>query len=192
MKKILIFNGHPNKDGFCNDIAIRYRNGALSTGAQCEIINIIDLNFDPVLKFGYGKETELEPDLVTVQLKIKEADHLVFVYPNWWATFPALLKGFIDRVFLPGFAFKYRENSPMWDKLLKGKSARMIVTMDSPKWYYYLFLHNAGHNAMKKGILEFCGISPVRISSFNQMRTAGEQKRQKWLAEVEELGARQI
>jgi putative NADPH-quinone reductase len=192
MKKILILNGHPNKEGFCNELAIRYQKGAESTGAECRTINIIDLEFDPVLKFGFDKETELEPDLVTVQKEIKASDHLVFVYPNWWATFPALLKGFIDRVFLPGFAFKYRENSPMWDKLLSGKSARMIVTMDSPKWYYSLILRNAGHNAMKKGILEFCGIKPVKITCFSQMRSANSQKRQKWLNEVEELGKKQV
>lgn len=192
MKKILILNGHPNKEGFCHELAKHYKIGAESSGAECKLVNITDLKFDPVLRFGYTKETELEPDLVSIQNDISNADHLVFVYPNWWATFPALLKGFIDRVFLPGFAFKYRENSPFWDKLLTGKSARMIVTMDSPKWYYSLFLRNAGHNAMKKGVLEFCGIKPVKITCFSQMRTANSQKRQKWLDEVEELGKKQV
>lgn len=192
MKKILILNGHPGKEGFCYELAKRYKKGAEASGSDVTLINLIDLEFDPVLKFGFGKETELEADLVYVQEEIKAAEHLVFVYPNWWATFPALLKGFIDRVFLPGFAFKYRENSPMWDKLLSGKSARMIVTMDSPKWYYSLILRNAGHNAMKKGILEFCGIKPVKITCFSQMRSANSQKRQKWLDEVEELGKKQV
>jgi len=137
---------------------------------------------------GYRKRTELEPDLLMMQEEIKKADHLVLVYPTWWATYPALLKGFIDRVFLPGFSFKYRENSPLWDKLLTGKTARMIVTMDSPKWYYALFMKNAGHRSMKKGILEFCGIKPVKITSFSQLKSSTEASRKAWLTQVEKLG----
>ena len=89
---------------------------------------------------------------------------------------------------MTGFAFKYRENSPFWDKLLAGKTAKLLVTMDMPKWYYYLININAGHNAMKIGVLEFCGIKPVKITSFASVKSSDEVKRKKWLAEVEELG----
>ena len=82
-------------------------------------------------------------------------------------------------------------NSPFWDKLLIGKTARLIVTMDTPKWYYFLMNKNAGHNAMRIGILEFCGIKPVKITSFAPIKSADEAKRKKWLAEVEKLGEEQ-
>jgi len=191
MKKILIINGHPDKESFCSALAESYKKCADSSEADCRLVHLIDLDFNPILTFGYREITALEPDLVKMQQEILAADHLVLVYPNWWSTFPALLKGFIDRVFVPNFAFKYRENSPFWDKLLTGKTARIIVTMDTPKWYYFLMNINAGHNAMRIGVLEFCGIKPVKITSFAPVKSSDEAKRKKWLAEVEKLGKEQ-
>jgi putative NADPH-quinone reductase len=191
MKKILIINGHPDRESFCFGLANRYMEGALKAGADCKVIHLIDLKFNPVLVSGYRIVTELEPDLVQAQKDIQEADHLVFVYPNWWSTYPALLKGFIDRVFLPGFAFKYRKNSPLWDKLLKGKTAQLLVTMDTPWWYYWLINRSPGHNSMKIGILEFSGVKPVKIKSFSPIKSSDATKRKQWLEEAEQLGEKQ-
>jgi len=188
MKKVLIINGHPDKQSFCSALASNYKLGAEQSRAKCDVVNLIDLDFDPILKYGYRKRTELEPDLVRVWNLIKEADHLVFVYPIWWGTQPALLKGFIDRLFLPNFAFRYRENSMFWDKLLKGKSARLIVTMDTPKWYYLFFYRSPGHNAMKKGTLNFCGVHPVKITTFTPLKNSTIEKRMKWLEQISRLG----
>jgi NAD(P)H dehydrogenase (quinone) len=188
IKKILIINGHPDKESFCFALAESYRKGAERSGTACKVINLIDLKFDPILTYGYRKISELEPDLIQAQKDILGANHLVFVYPNWWSTYPALLKGFIDRVFLPNFAFKYHEKGPFWDKLLIGKTSRLIVTMDTPWWYYWLINRNAGHNSMKIGILKFSGIKPVKISSFGPIKSSDENKRKLWLDMVEELG----
>ena len=191
MKKILIINGHPDKESFCFALAESYHKGALKTAANVKLVHLIDLKFNPILTYGYRKMSELEPDLVQIQQDILWADHLVFVYPNWWATMPALLKGFLDRVILPDFAFKYHKDDPYWDKLLKGKTARLIVTMNTPKWYYFLINRNAGHNAMRIGVLEFCGVKPVRITTFSPIESADEEKRKRWLAKVMELGEKQ-
>jgi NAD(P)H dehydrogenase (quinone) len=188
MKNILIINGHPDKLSFCSELSQSYKSGTEKAGAVCNLVNLTDLEFNLNLTNGYRKRTTLEPDLLMMQEEIKKANHLVFVYPTWWATYPALLKGFIDRVFLPGFSFQYRENSPFWDKLLTGKTARIIVTMDSPKWYYWLFMKNAGHRSMKKGILEFCGIKPVKITSFSKLKSSTEVQRRSFLSQVEKLG----
>jgi putative NADPH-quinone reductase len=102
---------------------------------------------------------------------------------------PALLKGFVDRVFLPGFAFKYRTGSALWDKLLKGRSAQLLVTMDSPPWYYRWVARQPGHRAMKKTILEFCGVGPVAVKSFGGVRASTPEKRTAWLDEACRLGA---
>ncbi len=131
-KKILIINAHPNKDSFNFGIAAAYKKGALQTNAEVKEIVIRDLQFNPNLQYGYQKRIELESDLLDAWEKIKWADHLVWVHPVWWGGLPAITKGFIDRVFLPGFAFKYRENSVWWDKLLKGKTAHIITTLDQP------------------------------------------------------------
>ena len=192
MKKILIINGHPDKESLCFGLAESYQKGALSSGAECKLVHLIDLKFNPVLMHGYRERTELEPDLLLIQQDILEADHLVFVYPTWWGTYPALLKGLIDRVFLPQFAFKYRDNSLFWDKLLKGKSARLIVTMDTPTWYYSLIYRSPGHHSMKKTILEFCGIKPVKILTFGPVKTADAKKRNYWLFLTEKLGKKLV
>lgn len=187
-KKILVINGNPDKESFCTVLANAYKKGADATGAECKLIHLIDLEFDPILRYGYRQRTELEPDLLAVQQDILDSDHLVFVYPTWWGTYPALLKGFIDRVFLPKFAFKYRADSLLWDKLLKGKSARLIVTMDTPKWYYSLIYHNPGHNSMKKGVLKFCGVTPVKVTAFGPIKSSSMTTRNQWIHKVEEIG----
>lgn len=191
MKNILIVNGHPDKESFCFALAEIYKKGADTKGVGCKLVHLIDLEFNQVLSYGYRLVSKLEPDLIQMQQDILQADHLVFVYPNWWSTYPALLKGFIDRVFLPNFAFEYHQKGPFWDKLLKGKTARIIVTMDSPKWYYWLINKSAGHNAMKIGVLNFCGIKPVKITVFSPMKSSNDKKRKKWLDEVEILGKEQ-
>lgn len=150
------------------------------------------MEFNPNLAFGYKKQLDLEEDLRKSQESIAWADHLVFVYPTWWGTMPALLKGFIDRVFLPGFAFQYRDGSVWWDKLLKGKSARLIVTMDTPPWYFKLVYGQPGHRAMKRTILGFCGIRPVGITSIGPIKGSTEVKKERWLNRVQKLGERLV
>ncbi|MDD4971417.1 MAG: NAD(P)H-dependent oxidoreductase [Paludibacter sp.] len=186
-----MLNGHPDKESFCLALALSYKAGADMTGADCKLVNLFDLNFNPILMNGYRQRTDLEPDLSIIQQAILDADHLVFVYPTWWGTCPALLKGLIDRVFLPGFAFKYRDNSLFWDKLLKGKTARLIVTMDTPTWYYSFIYRSPGHNSMKKSILEFCGIKPVKITTFGPVKTSDDKKRNNWLFLSEKLGKKE-
>lgn len=159
MKKILIINGHPNPSSFNFGIAESYLKGAIASGAKVETITIADLNFSPNLQFGYQKRTELEPDLLESWEKIKRANHLVWIHPVWWGGLPAITKGFIDRLFLPGMAFQYRENSLWWDKLLKGKTAHIITTLDQPGWYYRLFYGRPSVNQLKKSTLEFCGVN---------------------------------
>ena len=187
-KRILVILGHPNNDSFCGAIAKSYMEGVKETGNEVQLISVGDLSFDPVLHKGYASVQELEPDLVAGQAAITWAQHLVFVYPIWWGAMPALLKGFIDRVFLPGFAFKYREGSQFWDRLLSGRSAHLLVTMDTPPWYFRWVYRMPGHNQMKRTILEFSGIKPVTISSFGPIKGSDQQQRQKWLAQARKYG----
>ncbi len=187
-KKTLVILGHPNKDSFCSALADSYCLGARNSGIDLKQTDLSDLSFDLSLHMGYNEIQTLEPDLQQVQKDILWAEHLVFVYPIWWATMPALLKGFLDRVFLPEFAFKYKKDSPWWDKLLEGKSARLITTMDAPHFYFWLKYGSAGHKAMKKATLEFCGVKPVKITTFSQVKNSTNEKLKKWLKKAEELG----
>jgi putative NADPH-quinone reductase len=191
MKKILIINGHPDKESYCNALFEAYKKGAITSGAEVKEIVVADLQFNLNLQYGYRKRTYLETDLLIAWDKIKWADHLVWIYPVWWGSLPALLKGFIDRLFLPGFAFKKRENSVWWDKLLTGKTARVISTLDQPAWYYWLVYRQPSNNAMKKLTLEFCGISPVKVTNIGPIRLSKETYRKKWLDKVYYLGIKQ-
>lgn len=190
-KKILVINGHPNRESFNFGIATAYKKGAEEAGAEVRSINIADLNFNPNLQFGYQKRTALEPDLLKAWEDIQWADHLVWVHPVWWGGLPAMMKGFIDRLFLPGFAFQYRENSLFWDKLLKGKSARIITTLDQPGWYYALIYGRPSVNQLKRSTLLFCGISPVKVTYLGIIKTSDATKRNKWLQKIKQLGQRQ-
>lgn len=188
MKKIVVINGHPNKDSFNFGIAQAYKEAAEESKAEVREIVIADLNFNPNLQFGYQKRTEPEPDLLQVWETIKWADHLVWVHPVWWGGLPAITKGFIDRLFLPGLAFQYRENSIFWDKLLKGKSARIITTLDQSGWIYRLLFGRPSVNQLKKSTLQFCGINPVKVTYIGIVKTSDERTRAKWLKKIKVLG----
>jgi NAD(P)H dehydrogenase (quinone) len=190
-KKILVINGHPNKASFNFGLMTAYIKGAENAGAEVKSIVIADLVFNPNLQFGYQQRTELEPDLLDAWEKIKWADHLVWVHPVWWGGLPAIAKGFIDRLFLPGFAFQPRENSVWWDKLLTGKTAHIITTLDQPSWFYWLMYGRPSVNQLKKTTLEFCGIKPVKVTYVGIVKSADEIQRKKWLDKVELLGKKQ-
>ena len=191
-KRILVILGHPDAGSLCGAIAKAYVDGARTAGAEIRELKLGELDFDPVLWRGYNEIQELEPDLVKAQALIKWANHLVIVYPNWWGSMPGLLKGFFDRVFLPGFAFKYRENSSLWDKLLTGRTAHLMVTMDTPSWYNLWVFRRPGFNQMKRTILEFCGIKVRKISEFAPVKGSAEKQRERWLAKAGEYGVKML
>jgi len=188
MKKILIINGHPKKDSFCNALCNVYKIGAIAAGNEVVLINLFELNFNLNLQNGFSKTEEIETDIIFAQEKIKWAQHLVIVHPVWWGSVPALLKGFFDKALLPGFAFKYRENSVMWDKLLVGKTARLIYTTDTPIWIYKFFFSAPSVNQIKNRTLKFCGIKPVRVTAIGPIRKSTSEFRTNWMEKVEALG----
>jgi len=186
--RILILNGHPNPESFNAALAQAYYDGAIASGASVQVLNLYELQFDPNLKYGYRQRTEWEPDLIKAWELIQWSEHMVWVHPVWWGGLPALLKGFIDRVFLPGKAFTYRPNSVWWDKLLSGKTARIITTLDQPGWYYRLRFGRPSVNQLKRSTLEFCGIKPVGVTYFGIIKTATETQRNQWLQKAAEMG----
>ena len=187
-ENILVILCHPDSNSFCGSLTHAYVEGATKTGAEIREIKLGELTFDPVLWNGYNKIQALEPDLVKAQESILWSDHIVFVYPNWWGSMPALMKGFFDRVFLPGFAFKYGKGTSLPEKLLSGRTAHLMVTMDTPAWYYRWVFRRPGHNQMKRTILEFCGIKVVKITEFAPVRDSSQEQREKWIAIAKKQG----
>lgn len=186
--RILIINGHPDPESFNKALSNAYQKGAESSSAEVKVITIGELDFNPNLQFGYRKRTELEPDLLEAQEKLKWADHLVWIYPVWWGSVPAIMKGFLDRVLLPGFAFKKREGSVWWDKFFTGKTSRLICTLDQPPWFYRLMNGSPSHKAMKRLTMKFIGVKSVKITSIGPLRLSTEAFRKKWIQKLEKMG----
>ena len=181
MKHVSIINGHPDKKSYTHDLSEAYAIGAKKTNATITQINLLDLDFNPNLKFGYRQRTELEPNLLDAIDKIKKENHIVGVFPMWWCSYPALMKGFIDRTFLPGITYRPIKGRALPNKLLKGKSARLIITADTHKWYDFLIMKRPVINQFKKGTLEFCGINPVNVTYIFTIKNASVDNRNKWL-----------
>lgn len=187
MARTLVILGHPNPDSLCAAIAAGYVEGATRAGADVELLRLGELDFDPILRSGYREEQPLEPDLVRAQEAILAADRVVLVTAIWWGAYPALLKGFIDRTFLPGFAFRYAKPGRQI-RLLKGRSARLIVTGDSPWFWLKLVVGDSTVAALRKSTLRFSGFDPVDLTRFAPVRGSSPERRAAWIAKAVQIG----
>ena len=178
---VLILMGHPNQQSFVAALADSYVNGVQSAKASVQIIKLGELNFDPSLHQGYRAIQTLEPDLLMATEAIRSAKHLAFFYPQWWGSAPAILKGFIDRTFLPGFAFKYHQKGPWWDRLLTGRTAEIWLTSDSPRIWCWVMYRDSAIKWLKSATLEFSGVKPVKVTTLNSVKTMSEAKRRRWI-----------
>jgi NAD(P)H dehydrogenase (quinone) len=186
-KKVFILLGHPDNDTLNGSLADVYEKGAREVGYDVRRMNIGDLNFDPILHKGYKQIQELEPDLKQVQENIKWSNHFVIFYPIWHGGPPAILKGLFDRVFLPSFAFEFREPQWLgWKKLLKGRTARMVVTSGSfPILAYIMFGDYT--NEIRLNLLGFAGFK-VKMTGLGPAEKISARKFKRWQEKVSRLG----
>ena len=197
-RKIFILLGHPDSSGMCGALADAYEAGACEAGHIVVRQNLGDMQFDPVLHHGYRARMELEPDLVQFQKNVNECDHFVIIYPVWWVGMPALLKGLFDRAWLPGSAFRYMRmpsgmpgeggRTMFWHRMYRGKTARTIMTSGTAPWLVR-FLPGNVNAQLKWGILWFAGFS-VGAKWYGPAENVSEPRKNRWLAEVKELGRR--
>ena len=191
-RRILIVIGHPDPspDRFCRVLAAAYASAAERAGPQIRRIDLATTEL-PRLRTAEEFEHAAVPEpLREAADAIAWAEHLVFVFPLWLGTMPALLKGFLEQTMRPGVAFQYPDNKGMLTKsLLRGRSARIVVTMGMPSVFYRLWFLNHGVAGMRRGILNFVGIRPVHETLLGPVG-AGEARRLKWIRQIEELGKR--
>ncbi len=184
--KTLVVLGHPRTASLNGSLADAFVQGAREAGCQVARLNVGELEFALDVLAESPANHPLEPDLERARELIEWADHLVFVFPNWWGTMPARLKGFLDRVLLPGFAF--RETDGHYYGMLHGRTAELITTMDVPP-PVYRWIHRApGQSALSRATLGFCGIECTRRTAFAPASHSEETVRQSWIERSRELG----
>lgn len=189
--KIFILVGHSHLKGLTAELADAYESGAREAGHEIKRLNLGELQFDPILHKGYHEIQPLEPDLVRVQENIHWADHFVVLYPNWWTSMPAILKGMFDRVWLPGFAFSFNKENHDVVELLKGKTARVIVVDGSHSPFMTRLKYGDYTNEISRGILGFSGMD-VEVTTMGPCEHADKEKHDGWLKDVRELGSKGI
>jgi putative NADPH-quinone reductase len=172
-KHILILNGHPDitRRGLCGALADAYAEGAESGGHAVERLDIGALRFDLLRSQSEFEHGTAPPDIAAPQAAIRRAEHLVVVFPLWLGDMPALLKGFFEHAFRPGFAFTHRSNG-FPEKHLGGRSARIIVTMGMPALVYRWYFRAHGLKNLERNILRFVGYGPVRDTIVGSVATA--------------------
>ncbi len=187
MQRALLLFGHPEADSFNGRLATRYCEGYREAGGTIDRIDLADLAFDPVLRAGYRTSQSLEPDLERLRAAIERASHLVWVFPTWWAAPPAFVRAVVERVFVPGWAFRYEPGRALPRGLLAGRSARVIVTMDSPGWWYTAVNHRTIHRSFGTATLSFCGVAPVEFTTIHHVREMAAARRDAWCDRVSAL-----
>lgn len=184
----LIILGHPAPNSQSDSFALAYGRGLTKSGSDVETIALRDLQFDPYLRAGFSGQQILEPDLERAQEAILRATNVAWFFPTWWAGPPALVKGFIDRAFLPGYAFSFKQGQALPETLLKGRSARVVTTMDSPILWYQLWHRSALHASFVNATLKFVGFGPVRRTTLYGQKDLNPQEREQFLRKMEVLG----
>ncbi|MDR0224364.1 MAG: NAD(P)H-dependent oxidoreductase [Myroides odoratus] len=166
---LLVINGHPNPTSLNATLAQTYIATAQALGVTVRYLAIGELHFNPNLQYGYAKRMELEPDLLRALDDIYWSTHQVWIHPMWWVGMPAIMKGFFDRLFLPGLVFKHH-TSTHTEGLLQGKTARIIVTMGdlSPEIHQSVY-HASGSIPLKEGILAYCGVEVEQAEVFGPL-----------------------
>ena len=187
IKKIVIICGHPNADSYTGALLDHYQAAAELAGHEITRFNLGELKFDPILHNGYREIQPLEPDLVKIQEAIKECDHLVIGYPNWWTSMPALLKGMFDRMWLPGYAFNFDKVTKKVQRHLSGKTARVFVLSGSNSPFKTWWNYGDYTNEIQYGILEFAGLK-TEVSTYGPCEKVDDLCRTKWVQDAEALG----
>ena len=194
--KTLIVYYHPNDRSFCSAILKAVKDGSKKGGHPSKVINLSKDNFDPVMKskdlkafaeLGRGMEEaimDLDPIVFRYKKKLEWAEHIVMIFPIWWMTMPAMMKGFVDKVIFPGVAYEM-DNGRLRSRLHSLKQVTVITTMNTPADIYRNNFGNSLEGSLVKGTFNQIGIHDIRWISLNMVKQSGDEKRWLWLDEIE-------
>ncbi len=188
--RILVVQGPPDASAnhFCSALVEAYIKGAHEAGHEATLLVVSKLEF-PLLRSKEEWENDEPPqDIRKAQSDIDRADHIVIFYPLWLGSVPALLKAFFEQTLRPGFAIDTKKNGKGWDKLLHGKSARIVITMGMPALIYRWYFRAHSLKSLERNVLGFCGIKPIKENLIGMVEEENDAKHQKWLEKMHALG----
>jgi NAD(P)H dehydrogenase (quinone) len=189
MKVVIVFN-HPYEKSYCNAILKSTQKGLLQAGHEVDLIHLDRDGFNPAMTAAdlqaFVQHRAVDPLVIEYQKRIKDADHLIFIFPIWWDIMPACTKGFIDRVLSPGFAYDHHPKGyglvPLLNHL---KGITIITTMNKPGIMYSLLIGNLIKKVMIKSAFGAMGYKKVDWISFTSVKRVSQEKRVKWLNNLE-------
>jgi putative NADPH-quinone reductase len=194
--RILVIVGTPFAGSLNHALAQSYADAARAGGAE---VRVVDLANDVVPQHPSIRDevrlprtdadVQLTPEVAAYVADVDWADHLVFFFPQWWGSLPGALKTWIDRVFVRGFAYRYRPTGRLWDKLLTGRSARIVMTMDSPTFWNAWVYRNAPIRSLRSATLEYCGVKVRGVTRLAEVRHSSEADRERWVRGMASFGA---
>ena len=193
--RILVIIGTPLPDTLNHSLAHAYIDAARASGAHVEVV---DLAHDPspdhprvrnqLRAPRHDGDVALDPIVARYIASVDAADHLTFFFPQWWGGVPAALKSWLDRVLLTGFAYRYHPRGKGWDRMLAGRTARILTTSDSPTWWSRLVYRDASVRALKTATLWYCGVSTVGTTRISEVRHSTPERLGKAIAAIKNLG----
>ncbi|WP_332774957.1 NAD(P)H-dependent oxidoreductase [Polaromonas sp.] len=190
-KQVLLIQGHPDASAhhLCHALAAAYTSGAHEGGHSVRSLNVAELDF-PLLRSQKAWEEDGPPDgLQQAQDDIRWAQHIVLFFPLWQGDMPALLKGFLEQVVRPGFAFEREGGSTAFSKKgLTGRSARVVVTMGMPALLYRWYFRAHSVKSLERNILGFAGIAPMHETLIGMVGNFKADDGERWLGKLRRLG----
>ncbi|HEX8612137.1 MAG TPA: NAD(P)H-dependent oxidoreductase [Telluria sp.] len=189
-KRILLIQGHPDaaQGHLCHALAAAYGQGAAKAGHDVRQTQVAALDFPLLRSQDEWEHGPLPPGLQQAQDDIRWAQHMVFFFPLWLGDMPALLKGFLEQVARPGFAFPDKRMHPLAKKGLSGRSARVVVTMGMPAMLYRWYFRAHSVKSLKRNILGYVGVAPVRDTLIGMVGDPERQAVDKWVGALEAMG----
>ena len=184
----LIIYMHPTETSFNGAILDEYVNKLELDGNKVKVRNLYSLKYDPLLTREEYKDSfqkNYHQDVKHEQEAVNWADIITFSFPYWWGGFPAIGKGYIDRVFSFGFAYRLDGESPV--PLLKGKKAVLMFTSGTPeKEMYSSGIYDSFINLTEKSIFKFCGLELIKTVYFGNVLQCGDGRRKEMIKEAGE------
>lgn len=190
MKRILVINGHPDPapEHLCAALADAYARGATAAGHEVSRLDVGSLDFQMIRSLKDYQSADVTPDMRRAQNAVKHAQHLVLIFPIWFGSPPAVLKGFFEQLLRIGSSWSSPQAAI--SSVLTGKSARLIVTMGMPTPVFRFLLGGQGVAGLEKGLFLMTGVSPVRRTLLGGANAEAPARKAQWLALAEDLGRR--